>query len=49
MAKRAEDMTYIKDLAASAGIPFELLYRMTNAQPGAVAAAPSTEPTTNNP
>lgn len=47
MAKRAEDMTYIKDLAAQSGIPFELLYRMSNAQPGAVAAAPTTEPTTN--
>jgi len=49
MEKRAQDMTFIKDLAERNGLPFELLYRMTNAQPGAVAAAPSTEPTTNNP
>jgi len=41
MEKRAADMAFIRDLAARNGIPFELLYRMTNAQPGTVAAAPA--------
>ena len=41
MEKRAADMAFIRDLAARNGIPFELLYRMTNAQPGTVTAAPA--------
>jgi len=44
MEKRAQDMAYIVDLAKRTGVPFELLYRMTNAQPGSVNAA-STTPT----
>lgn len=39
MEKRAQDMAFIKDLAARSGVPFELLYRMTNAQPGSIDAA----------
>lgn len=39
MEKRAQDMAFIKDLASRSGIPFELLFRMSNAQPGTVAAA----------
>ena len=39
MEKRAQDMAFIRDLAARAGVPFELLYRMSNAQPGSVNAA----------
>ena len=41
MEKRAADMAFIRDLASRNGIPFELLYRMTNAQPGTVTAAPA--------
>jgi len=41
MEKRAADMAFIRDTAAKAGIPFELLYRMSNAQPGTVATTPS--------
>lgn len=50
MAKRAQDMAHIAELAEEYGIPFELLYRPTNAQPGMIAAstpaarpAPSTD------
>ena len=45
MEKRAADMAFIRDTAAKAGIPFELLYRMSNAQPGTIAAAPTSNPT----
>ena len=41
MEKRAADMAYIRDLASRNGLPFELLYRMSNAQPGTIAATPS--------
>ena len=42
MEKRAADMAYIRDLATRAGLPFELLYRMSNAQPGSMSAANGT-------
>jgi capsid protein len=45
MEKRAADMAYIRDLATRAGLPFELLYRMSNAQPGSMSAAGATAPT----
>ena len=38
MAKRAQDMAHIASLAKEYGIPFELLFRPTNAQPGTIAA-----------
>ena len=44
MEKRAADMSFIRDLATRAGLPFELLYRMSNAQPGAVQMQPEPEP-----
>ena len=44
MEKRATDMAFIRDLAARNGLPFELLYRMSNAQPGAVATPPPSNP-----
>ena len=46
MEKRAADMAYIRDLASRNGLPFELLYRMSNAQPGAIPtpAAPAPAP-----
>ena len=45
MEKRAADMTFIRDLASRSGIPFELLYCMSNAKPGTIAAAPTSNPT----
>jgi capsid protein len=44
MEKRASDMAFIRDLATRNGLPFELLYRMSNAQPGAVQMQPEPEP-----
>jgi len=37
MAKRAEDMAFIINLAKSSGIPVEMLYKPTNIQPGTFA------------
>ena len=37
MAKRAEDMSYIVNLAKQTGIPIEMLYKPTNVQPGTIA------------
>lgn len=45
MEKRAADMAYIRDLASRNGLPFELLYRMSNAQPGSIATPPPSNPT----
>jgi capsid protein len=45
MEKRAQDMSFIRDLAVSSGVPFELLYKMTNVQPGTTTAQPGTTPT----
>ena len=45
MQKRAQDMAFIRDLAVSSGVPFELLYKMTNVQPGTTTAQPGTTPT----
>lgn len=47
MEKRAADMAYIRDLASRAGLPFELLYRMSNAQPGSMSAAGTPPPSSN--
>lgn len=44
MEKRAADMAYIRDLASRNGLPFELLYRMSNAQPGSIATPPPSQP-----
>ena len=45
MKKRAEDMVFIRDLATSTGLPFELLYKMTNVQPGTTTSQAGTTPT----
>jgi len=37
MAKRAEDMSFIVNLAKQTGIPVEMLYKPTNIQPGTLA------------
>jgi len=37
MAKRAEDMSFIVNLAKTTGIPVEMLYKPTNIQPGTLA------------
>ena len=37
MAKRAEDMAFIVNLAKKTGIPIEMLYKPTNVQPGTIA------------
>jgi capsid protein len=37
MAKRAEDMAYIVNLAKQTGLPIEMLYKPTNVQPGTLA------------
>jgi capsid protein len=37
MAKRAEDMSFIVNLAKATGIPVEMLYKPTNIQPGTLA------------
>jgi hypothetical protein len=37
MAKRAEDMAFIINLAKTSGIPVEMLYKPTNIQPGTFA------------
>jgi capsid protein len=37
MAKRAEDMSYLVNLAKATGIPIEMLYKPTNIQPGTFA------------
>ena len=37
MAKRAEDMSFIVNLAQKTGIPIEMLYKPTNVQPGTIA------------
>ena len=36
MTKRADDLTFIKELADQRGLPFELLYRTTNTPLGTV-------------
>lgn len=42
MAKRAEDMAFIVNLAKQTGLPVEMLYKPTNVQPGTIAPiAPS--------
>jgi capsid protein len=51
MAKRAEDMAYIVNLAKQSGIPIEMLYKPTNIQPGTfapLAPNPYVEPETDN-
>lgn len=47
MEKRAQDMAFIRDLAARNGLPFELLYRMSNTQPGTTNAGTATPPPSN--
>jgi len=47
MEKRAQDMAFIRDLAARNGLPFELLYRMSNTQPGTTQPSGSTPPPSN--
>ena len=37
MAKRAEDMSFIVNLAKKTGLPIEMLYKPTNVQPGTIA------------
>jgi capsid protein len=51
MAKRAEDMAYIVNLAKKTGIPIEMLYKPTNIQPGTfatVAPNPYIDSSTDN-
>lgn len=51
MAKRAEDMSYIVNLAKQTGIPIEMLYKPTNVQPGTLAPLapnPFVEPEADN-
>jgi capsid protein len=51
MAKRAEDMSFIVNLAKSTGIPVEMLYKPTNIQPGTLGPlAPNAfvDPETDN-
>ena len=51
MAKRAEDMAFIINLAKTSGIPVEMLYKPTNIQPGTFAPlAPNafSEPESDN-
>jgi len=47
MEKRAADMAFIRDLAARNGLPFELLYRMSNTQPGTTNAGTPNPPPSN--
>jgi hypothetical protein len=51
MAKRAEDMAYIVNLAKQTGIPIEMLYKPTNIQPGTfgpLSPNPYVEPEADN-
>jgi capsid protein len=51
MAKRAEDMAFIINLAKQSGIPIEMLYKPTNIQPGTfapLAPNPFVEPEADN-